>query len=237
MVFFKEKLIFIHIPKTGGVSIEDFLLEYFNKGKRSARHFVDGFGQNQNMKGDGFVTVYPYMHFPLPWVEEELKRINVTVDDTWNMFSIVRNPYHRIISELFFNTKSNLIWNYHSLPPTAKGLYFNECLDNYFNSGDSFHNAHSLHTMPQSWFFEGTKLERVYICKFEDGLKNIMETLGFKIEGNFPHKMDIFGSLNIPKPNYKDVLTGHFVNFINERYQKDFEKFDYEMLDPRDFPN
>jgi hypothetical protein len=72
------------------------------------------------------------------------------------------------------------------------------------------------------------------IFKFEEGLENIMVKLGFEVNNDFPHTMDIFTERRIPKPNYKDVLTPYLVEIVNEKYAKDFEVFGYDMLSPLD---
>ena len=38
--------------------------------------------------------------------------------------------------------------------------------------------------------------------------------------------------LNLPKPNYSKMLTPYLVETINSKYEKDFEIFGYEMLNP-----
>lgn len=107
MIIPEHKLIYIHVPKTGGTSIETFLLDYFNLGERSPFYLLDGIGKRETKEKDGKRTFYPYMHFPLAWIEEELAKINIIVDETWNIFSVVRNPYYKLLSELFFTDLSH----------------------------------------------------------------------------------------------------------------------------------
>lgn len=236
MVIIEQKVIFIHVPKTGGTSIETFLLDYFSLGKRSPFNLLDGVGKRKTKEKDGKLTFYPYMHFPLAWLEEELAKINIIVDETWNIFSVVRNPYYKLISELFFTDLSPLVYNYHTLPDSSKNHYFNKCLDEYLEEQDGWKNNHSLHTIPQYTFFEGSKLNNIKIAQFEEGLENIVKTLGFEVKDPFPHKLNTFEMKFVPKPNYHNVMTRHFVELVNEKYKKDFETFGYEMLEPRDFP-
>ena len=69
-----EKLIFIHVPKTGGTFVERKLAKLKNK----------VFGGHSN-----------YIHF-----KNKIKSI-----DNYNIFSIVRNPYDRLISAYFYFIK------------------------------------------------------------------------------------------------------------------------------------
>ena len=70
------------------------------------------------------------------------------------------------------------------------------------------------------------------IFKFEEGLENIVKKLGFEIKEKFPHLLNIPEILNLPKPNYSKMLTPYLVETINSKYEKDFEIFGYEMLNP-----
>jgi len=234
MVLVDEKIIYIHIPKTGGVSVEDFLLTKYNK-HRGFLTFTGGAdGQRFNFKGDGFETLYPIMHFTLPWIQTELANQNIIVDDTWTIFSIVRNPYYKLISALFFSNLSPFQLHYHTLPKEAQRILFDECWSEFVYTNNN--NYKSNHILPQYKFLTGTNLQNVQIFKFEEGLENIMNNLGFKVNNDFPHKMDVSKDQYVPKPNYKDIITRKFVTQVNVLYKKDFEIFGYEMLEPRDFP-
>lgn len=236
MILTKEKLIYIHIPKTGGVSIESFILDYYGY-ERSVFNFTDGVGFNKvSSEKNGRDTMYPLMHFTLEWTEEELDKAHIPWDNSWTIFSVVRNPYYKFISGLFFSDHTSFSYHYHTLPRDAQTMLINECVDTLLSKTDYFKNYHSNHILPQYKFFENSKLP-CQIFKFEEGLPNIITKLGFEIKEDFPHKLNIFKTKRIPRPNYKDILTPYLIEVVNEKYQKDFETFGYEMLDPRDFPN
>ena len=234
MILLNEKLVYIHVPKTGGASVEDFLLDKFNY-ERSVLSLTDGIGilKVKNGTNDGFETMYPYMHYTLPQVIKVASKSNVKVDNSWNVFSIVRNPYYKFLSELFFISPSPLIHHYHTLPNKIdKDRLIDESIDSYFDSklNERFHSNHSL---PQYKFFDGTDIN-YKIFKFEEGLINIMGKLGFDAKDNFPHRLNMFHISGSPRPNYKDVFTPYLIEVVNERYQKDFEMFKYNMLSPLD---
>ena len=233
MILPKEKLIYVHVPKTGGVSIEEYLLDYFNY-SRSIFNFTDGLGYlNFNTANNGFRTQYPCMHYPLKDILKQAKDYNV--DNNWTIFSVVRNPYYKLISELFFHPINSLSNHYHTISNNAKIRLINDSIDQYFNDLDILKNYHSLHSYPQYKFFEDVNVN-YQIFKFEDGLYNAIDKLGFG--GNeFPHKMNMFQERRIPRPKYSNIITSYLVEIVNEKYQKDFEIFEYEMLEPRDFPN
>jgi len=229
MILVEDKLIYIHIPKTGGVSIEDFLLNHYGC-KRSIFTLTDGvIPLPINAKNMGW-TYYPCMHLPLPSLIKTCSEYNI--DNNWKIFSIVRNPYYKFISELFYTTPTGLCYNYHTLPVGQKEMLVNQSIDYYFENLDNINNYHSAHSYPQYKFFENSPIN-CQIYKFEEGLKNVMVKLGYEVK-DFPHRMNIFKERRVPKPDYREVLTPYLVETINNRYAKDFEIFGYEMLDPLD---
>ena len=230
MILPEHKLIFIHIPKTGGVSVENFLLKQYNF-TRSISTFTHGYGHVHIHTKNKGGSIYPLMHYPLYTLVSA--NPDIKIDNSWTIFAIVRNPYYKFISELFWEAKTGMCLHYHTLPDSSKKMFLNYAIDLYFNELDAYSNYHSFHSYPQSWFFNHTDLN-CQIFKFEEGLPNIMSKLGFEVT-NFPHSMNIFEERLIPRPNYKELLTSYLIETINEKYAIDFEEFGYEMLDPLDF--
>ena len=227
MILPSEKLIFIHIPKTGGISVEDFIMKKFGYTRQSL----------WMTSGGGLVLdkleyrLYPYMHFPLEEVIKTAEASKIKIDNSWEIFSIVRNPYYKFLSELFFTDTIPLKYHYHTLPINYRDKFLNDCIDDYFADKHMGLTNHSNHALPQYKFFENVDVN-YKIFKFEEGLPNIMEQMGFDPVIDFPHKMDNFASY--PRPKYRDILTPYLVEVVNERYHKDFETFRYNMLSPLD---
>ena len=228
MLLIPEKIIFIHIPKTGGTSVEDFIMDIYGY-KRNECLLNKGFGIDLDLKEQNQVP-YPIMHYRLKTILKIVELNNAVIDNSWNIFSIVRNPYHKFLSDLVFNNCTNFKYNYHMIPDYFKIKYLNSCIDEYFDH-PVLYNHHSYHSLPQYKFFEDTDVN-YKIFKFEEGLENIMKKLGYEIKTKFPHKFNIPMTLNIPKPDYSKMLTPYLVETINNKYEKDFEIFGYEMLNP-----
>jgi hypothetical protein len=223
-----EKIIFVHIPKTGGSSVEEFIMNQYGY-KRNECLLTHGFGIDLNA-GEGNLVPYPIMHYRLKTILRIVEANNVQIDDSWTIFSIVRNPYYKFLSDLTYTPFSNFKYNYHMLPECAKSQYLDFCIEEYFNHSAQY-NYHSYHSLEQYKFFENVNIN-YQIFKFEEGLENIVKKLGFEIEDKFPHLLDVPTHFNIPKPNYSKMLTPYLVETINTKYEKDFEIFGYEILDP-----
>jgi hypothetical protein len=228
MLLIPEKTIFVHIPKTGGSSVEEFIMNQYGY-TRNECLLIHGFGIDLSL-GEKDLVPYPMMHYRLKTILRIAEANKVQINDSWTIFSIVRNPYYKFLSDLFFSPFSNFKYNYHMLPDNAKAMYLDSCVDEYFNH-PAENSYHSYHSLEQYKFFEDVNVN-YQIFKFEEGLENIVKKLGFEIKEKFPHLLDIPSYLNLPKPNYSKMLTPHLVETINNKYSKDFKMFGYEMLDP-----
>lgn len=231
MILPNEKIIFMHIPKTGGVSVENFFLEKYGY-ERNPFLLIHGYGVGLNTNKSKY-AVYPHMHYSLKEIVIEAKKNKIIVDNSWTIFSIVRNPYYKFLSDLMYQDVTPLKYQFHTLPEVNKKDYINYCIDLYLKS-DTNENYHSNHARPQYQFFEECDLE-CKIFKFEEGLINIIESLGFDTGGSFPHYLDPSQTFNIPKPNYSKMLTRQLIEVVNKEYKKDFEIYNYSMLNPLDF--
>lgn len=233
MVLTKEKIIFIHIPKTGGISVEEYLLSYYGY-KRNAFILNHGFGTYLD-KFNNKQTIYPQMHYPLLRVNHELIKNGVEIDDNWKIFSIVRNPYNKFLSELFYNESKTdgFRYNYFTLPENQRGHYLNRTID-FFLNNDVYDNYHSNHTLPQYRFFENIDLN-YQIFKLEDGLENALIQLGYPAQNQVKHYLDSFKYIGVARPSYQKVYTKYLIEIINDLYYQDFQEFNYKMLNPDNY--
>ena len=146
MISFKHKFIFIHIPRTGGTSIENSLLDYSEDG-------VDW--MSYVAKGDDKVRKEIYDLVPSKKVMELCDKNNFDLSNENNsykhlsysnykkilgdkindffIFSVIRNPYHRIASMYYGSCpykKFNLekMWK-SRLRFLRADSYFNNCKD------------------------------------------------------------------------------------------------------------
>lgn len=174
----KYKICFIHIPKTGGSTIEKI---FFNRHLESEH-----------------LDVEHYIEY-----------------DNYFIFSIVRNPYTRIISLYNYYKNGGNKSNY------DKNVINNITLDKFIESYTSY-NIKVL--KPQNLFLKNSNRIN-YIGKFEN-LENEIIDICKKV--NFPLK-------HIPhlrKTTYTNnyVISPNFVNLVNKIYKEDFEKYNYKMV-------
>jgi hypothetical protein len=148
MPYFKNddvNILFIHIPKTGGTSLEDYfsskyniplnkdsLFMYLNKEKRSKMNI----SINSSLQHMTYQTILKYK-----------KEFNVNFNDL-QIITIVRNPYERIVSDLFYFKLIN--------QNNSKDEVFRIIKNNYITRDDL-----DNHNIPQYLFITNSKNEIV----------------------------------------------------------------------------
>ena len=196
-----KKLKFIHITKTGGTSIE-------------------AIGKENNIRWGRFHKEYKKYHKPFLFKSNQLK-------SKYDWFTVVRNPYDRVISEFYCKYGTKIKENKYKLSKSK----FNKILQSRikrvlkknkkkwnYKLGDKYH------------YFEQYKYidfnNKIHILKFEnleEEFNNLMKKYSLNITLS-KHK-------NKNKKKYTiESLQPDTIKLINRVYHKDFELFGYEKI-------
>ena len=98
----KINTLFIHIPKTGGTSLELIL----KKKKKNIIKLYSGY--TNNIMPNKYLRKKSLQHQLLIDLYKFRKKLNIKFNKKIKILSIVRNPYTRIISDLFHFRKINI---------------------------------------------------------------------------------------------------------------------------------
>lgn len=199
----KYHILFIHIPKTGGTSLEETLQENSRQSLFSKTCYND-------------LLPVPYknsslQHQSLRTLKRYKKLLPFSFDDKLRIISIVRNPYTRIVSALLWN---KLISKQSSKDDVYIAL-------NLFTTKIGFDN----HNLKQIDFIsdENGNLDKNVIVLKQETLNDDCENLlGLQIKSN-SHKQ--FNSLYI-----ENFLNSSSINLINRIYKEDFIQLGYSMI-------
>jgi hypothetical protein len=206
MPYFKNNkinLLFIHIPKTGGSSLEKYFNVKFNiplnknslMSTEDIREFSDKHEINSSLQHLTYNTIIKYKDF-------------FKIDETnIKIITIVRNPYDKLMSDLFYLKKINISSTKEEVYEKIK-IYLQENYDN--------------HITPQYKFITNDNenlIDDIMILHTET-LNDDMLKLGYK---DFNIKMN----MNPNVVNYQDYLNEDSIKLINEIYKKDFEILNY----------
>ena len=179
MIIEEYKTIFIHIPKNAGTSIE----EYF---------------------GNGSVRIQPNKHADI----HEIKRKFKNSYNNYRKFTIIRNPYDKMVSWYFY-LKRNLGENYDVTE-------FNEWIK---DPSKLWHADDPIDFLkPQCEWIDDT----VEIIKFENINKELKQFFGKEIDLPIINKSK--------HKHYSEYYNKKSLDIIYNRYEEDFKKYNYEKL-------
>ena len=217
MPYYKNKntnILFIHIPKTGGSSIEHYFSTKFNiplnnKSLKTTNHY-----HKENNKYKILSKKVSLQHLIYNSIFRFRRFFNVTLRNL-KIITAVRNPYERLISDLFYLKKIN--------KDTLKKNVYQIILNFIKNNPDN-------HALPQHRFIINYYTRRIppniTILKTET-LKEDMHKIGYS-------DFDVHQKKNkVKNVNYYDYLNKKSIQLINLYYHFDFILFNYNKIQPQ----
>jgi hypothetical protein len=200
---FETKLNFAHITKTGGTSIEDCARE------------------NGIMWGRFFKGLF--------WWHDIPNNYDESIKYKYDWFSVVRNPFTRIVSEFNYYNESN-VSEFLSFGCIFKKEDFNKVLCEQIEGKIKWFSKYKRghHWIPQSEYFKNDI--NIKVIKFEN-LRQELESL--TKEYNLSIRLDKFSNKSKDR-KYKKAklfsvkdLSDKSIETIVSVYGEDFEMFDY----------
>lgn len=203
MMMHEPKLLFIHIPKTGGSSVEHLLHRCKWLARREGK-----VGQHSTMS-----QAYKFMVGP---------------PEDYFKFTIIRDPWDRIISFYLMNYKRDSF-----VFPNVdifKGKKYVSFPDFYKNLNSTWQHAE---TSEYYLAVDGTIPEDLHILRFnhlEEDFKAMFKTQGFEMPIDFPHinkndrASDALRNYLKADPEFADVVA--------ELYHAEIEHFGFEYTHP-----
>jgi hypothetical protein len=207
MISHKHRCIFVHIPKTAGTSIEDVIWPK----PRATEDLWMGFTEPHRNK----YQTGGLQHLCAHQIRQE---VGATVFDQFFKFSIVRNPWDRLVSQYAYLPSRPDLQEYLRVSAAAP---FSEYIETI---GGSDH----VQVMPQTQFLSnGSDASIVdFIGRFEnlvDDAAYIFERLG--MEGTpLPHR-----NPSKRMKDYRDYYTAETRDRVAEIYAEDIRVFGYEF--------
>lgn len=206
-----KNILYIHVPKTGGTSIEHFLAEHYDISLNRNTIF-----SKDNDRFNGI----SYHHLTYSTILDEWEKGNLpfsAIDfENVDVWISVRNPYDRIFSNLFFLKCMNS-------QSTTKQV-FDIIRDRFLPHNHLYDN----HVIPQSLFYLGLEDKPNVTIIRQETLKQDMCNLGYT-------DFDTYLCKTFHLKQYHEFYSRETIELINDYYFMDFEMFGYEMMDPNDF--
>jgi hypothetical protein len=219
----ENKIIFIHIPKTGGSSIRKFLNLTRSEEDPSNQGTIDYFKAQKIDYDYNHPTAYAYKRYGLKEYFE-----------TYFKFTFVRNPYDRCLSQFFWANGGHQKRDI--LPSRAPWLdlkpkkdFSKKAFSNFLVKYTRQTNSYKSHRVCQSNFIldENENSLVDFIGKYENLKEDLIKILGIlKINKSIDELLH--RHKNLVEYDKSQYLTAKNKELIYNKFQKDFELFGYE---------
>lgn len=245
MLITKDKIFFFHIPKTGGVSVEKLLCQCSGLTVHNPLTLSFGYFEiaaqldKTQTKSRRYTASFQHTPYSIQkaWIQNNL----IPFNEQWIKFTIIRNPYHRAFSAIYYQPKLGLTYNAHTVGDdlAQKRKLFKTSYRLFFEKNDSLNGAWGGMRIPQYNLIEDIGLEELDIYRYEEGLNNILPKVlspKYKLPPKIPRRHDATVELRHPKLNKEEYFDREYIERINDFYADDFKYLGYEMLNPLDYP-
>ena len=230
-ILHSAKIIFVHIPKTGGGTIEKTLGIYGND-------------NNGNLSPDHTLLYGKYKNKFLQHLTiSQIKEINKKEFDTYKKISFVRNPYDKIISEYLWRIqvygKRKLEFKEYIIEEVVpRKNNINKFVKNFYKDESfvPFLDAHYINQV--DYLFLNKKLAVDEIGKFENFEDDFTRIFNKKPINTKVHKSKINYTYYLIKKilpkflankMYRKYYDYETENIIRKEFSKDIEIFNYNF--------
>lgn len=213
-----RKILFIHIPKTGGTSIEQYFdlchaeNFWYDRWDRDRLDFV----KNHHAKCNSPKLAYEPQHY----TPEILKALVDGYDDYFK-FTFVRNPYTRLLSEYYWRENKK-----YASPEDFDPVIFDRWTDAWLSDLNDSHKEPQVNYIDPSLDFIG-RFEQI-----EVDFAKVLLLLTKKQTGPFKLTLKAlpnYNSTGIQKSEIIPHLLERTKKRIKQSYFHDFEKFNYDF--------
>jgi hypothetical protein len=220
MPYFKNEnvnILLIHIPKTGGTSLQEYFSKKFDisLNNSSLYDFL-----NLDIKEQSPLEIHTSLqHMTYNTIMKYKDFFNIKCENL-EIITIIRNPYYRVISDLFFISKLHDRRSSKYKIDTGSSKY-----DVYIAIQEYIRESWDNHGIPQYLFLldeNNNLLKNIKIIRTEY-LQSDMIRLGYT-------DFDVRSNCNENNINYNNYLNTESLNLINKYYEKDFELFGYTKM-------
>ena len=196
-----NNLEFVHITKTGGTSIEDWGFKNNILWSYRNRKYFENFNFANTMIGN-----ISKWHIPPQYFSNNPYDMKI-------LFTVVRNPYNRIISEYYCPWTGSKYQNNQDIDE------FNDWIETLLRKNTVVSGLPQYLYLPVNHVLRFESLQNDFTKMIRMYNKNIDTLLPHSNKSKFTQKKFTMDDL------YKKTIE-----IINKKYKKDFELFDYDMI-------
>jgi Methyltransferase domain len=216
-MIFSEELLFLHVPKTGGMTVTEILFSLL----RPPVYYTQP--EPLENQQDGFIHVAGIRHETLSEAQQLLPQYGYSVPRCPLIITGIRNPYDLEVSRYAYLRRDHC-WDRGWNQALALSSSFEEfvCLSNGHGGAERPLDAYYL--------LEGHQPDNLRLLRFESlaaDLRDLLADVGLKFEGDIPI---VNRTEHLPFESY---YTATAEEAVYERYRWVFDRGLYSRLPPR----
>jgi hypothetical protein len=220
------KAIYIHLPKNGGLYVEDILTKYYGFKtlyftRSDHKNFIDpieGFDATKLI--NGFIKIRKQgivRYFSTSSDHNEKTGMDQEKWNSYYKFTFVRNPYSKLVSAFKYLVQDET-------------FHFEKFVEN-MDSLNNYVYTHAFISQYEHLLNEQNEIKLDFIGTFEnlnEDLVTVLMNLGVnKIKhGDYINKNIIINGSK-KKVDYITYYNENLIKIVNHLFEKDFEKFNY----------
>jgi SAM-dependent methyltransferase len=216
MIFTKD-LLFLHVPKTGGMSVSTYLLEILPPPIYYTRPDLD----EEFARRQGIVQMLGGRHESLPEAADQLPRYGFSVSDFKLILAVMRNPYDLEVSRYHY-LRAGHPWDY---GPNQRLALTRDFTAFAVNSKVGERNA--PRALEHYFHWHGEIPPNMTIARFEhleEDVKQALASIGIEDGGEFPWKN------RSRHDEYLSYYTKEAEEAVYQKYKWVFDAGLYERL-------
>lgn len=216
-----RKIVFIHIPKTGGTSISSHFFDF--EDEKTIKYDKDCLLSSMISIGDGKYRRASHC------TAQEIRNLHPEVFESYQKITVVRNPFDKIVSEYY-----HFLQMAHNIPMIGhvKDMTFSDFVSRLYDKFDEIQELQTLkredyyiHVVPQVHFLkiDGKISDQIKVYRFEN-FREIRDQLGITRKLNVNCLKDYAAS-------YQKHYDSRLVQKVNQMYEEDLRVFNYSFGD------
>jgi SAM-dependent methyltransferase len=178
-VIFSKDVLFLHVPKTGGMSVTSYLFDVLSP----PVYYTRGEVNEAFARLPGVVQILGARHESLPEVVSLLPRYGFSLADFPLILAVLRNPYDLEVSRYHY-LRAGHPWDYGPNQQLALTRDFTT-----FAQRSSLNQHNSIRSLENYFFWNGEIPPNLKIIRFENleaEIKDALSSIGIESRADFP---------------------------------------------------
>lgn len=205
MIIKSKKCIFVHVPRTGGTSIEKFFINHVDESLSSQVGFVEQYKNHEQ-----HLSIKEMINYGL---------ITSEILNSYLVFAFVRNPWDLVLSEFKRHQADKWVSfekYVNAMPVLLKNGW-----------GCRYEDKRFVYIQPQYRYFDSDiSYRNLFIGRFENLIEDFekVKSIADLPDEKLPHE-----NISTKIKSYRDFYTEEMKSIIEYYYKEDIERYKYEF--------